>query len=423
MPATDDSTDEPTDEQAEDPTDEPTDDATDDLSGDFTVTPYAVEGDVDYDELLDRFGADRITDEQRARFPEHPLVRREVFYAGRDLDRFLDAATSGDPHSIVTGRGPSGPMHLGHVFPFYFAKRLQAETGATVLIPLSDDEKYLTKDRSLAEIGEATRENLLDLLAVGFDPENTYVVIDTADADVVYPIAATFAKDLTQSTVEATYGDPPNAGVSFYPAVQATHLLLPQLIEGRHPTLVPIAVDQDPHVRVTRDVAAKERYPVDKPGALLSKFLPSLTGPGKMSASGERPSIDLDASREEVFETIRTHAYSGGRTSVAEHREHGGDPEVDVAYQYLYYFFEDDDERVRDLARRYREGDLLSGEMKELAAERIADFLEAHQRRRAALGPLEAELPAYRLTRDERERALRRVGYPEDALAIQQPAP
>lgn len=388
---------------------------------DFTVTPYAVEGDVDYDELLDRFGADRITDEQRANLPDHPLVRREVFYAERDLNPFLDAVAAGDPHSIVTGRGPSGPMHLGHVLPFYFAKHLQDQTGATVLIPLSDDEKYLTKDRSLAEISDATRENLLDLLAVGFDPENTYVVVDTADADLVYPIAVTFAKELTQSTVEATYGEPPNVGVSFYPAVQATHLLLPQLIEGRHPTLVPIAVDQDPHVRVTRDIAAKERYPVEKPGALLSKFLPSLTGPGKMSASGAEPSIDLDASREEVFETIRAHAYSGGRTSIAEHREKGGDPEIDVPYQYLSYFFEDDDEHVRELARQYREGELLSGEMKEIAAEKIADFLEGHQRQKADLGPLDDELPAYRLTPDERERALRSVGYPGDALAVKSP--
>jgi len=405
------------------PTDDATEESTDataEPDEDFTVTPYAVEGDVDYEELLDCFGADRITDDQRAAFPDpvHPLVRRVGFYAERDLDRFLDAAAAGRPHSIVTGRGPSGPMHIGHVFPFYFAKHLQQQAGTTVLIPLSDDEKHLTKDRSLAEIGDATRDNLRDLLAVGFDPENTHVVVDTADADVVYPLAATFAKDLTQSTIEAVYGDPPNAGVSFYPAVQATHLLLPQLIEGRHPTLVPIAVDQDPHVRVTRDVAAKERYPVEKPGALLSKFLPSLTGPGKMSASGEEPSIDLDATRDEVFETIRTHAYSGGRTSVEQHRERGGDPEVDVPYQYLYYFFEDDDERVRDLARQYREGELLSGEMKAVAAERIADFLAAHRARKADLGPLAEELSPYRLTRDERQRALQAVGYPDDALAL-----
>lgn len=385
---------------------------------DFTVTPYAVEGDIDYDRLLDQFGADALTDEQIGKFPDpvHPLVRRQVFYAERDVDAFLEAANAGRTHSIVTGRGPSGPMHIGHVFPFYFARYLQEQTGTLVYIPLSDDEKYFLKDRSLEEISDYTRENLLDLLAVGFDPDRTRIVVDTADADVVYPLAATFAKAVTQSTVDSTYGDPENIGLSFYPAVQATHLLLPQLVEGRHPTLVPIAIDQDPHVRVCRDIAAKRRFEVDKPGTLLSKFLPSLDGPGKMSSSDDAPSILLSDDREAVFEKIRTHAYSGGQTSIDAHRKRGGNPEIDISYQFLYYFFEESDERVERLARGYRDGRLLSGELKEIAAEKIADFLEAHQRRREALGPLEDELKPYRLTEDERRNARRRAGYPDDAL-------
>lgn len=386
----------------------------------MTVTPYVVEGEVDYDRLLGQFGADRITDEQIERFPDpvHPLVHREVFYAERDLDRFLEAANRGERHSIVTGRGPSGPMHLGHVLPFYFARHLQETTGAHVYVPLSDDEKYFLKDADLGEISGYTRENLRDLLAVGFDPELTTFVVDTADADVIYPVAVALAKHLTPATVDATYGEQPNVGLTFYPAVQAAHLLLPQFVEGRHPTLVPIAVDQDPHVRVCRDIAGKERYDVEKPGALLSKFLPSLSGPGKMSASGEEPSIDLDDDREAVFEKIRTDAYSGGRTSVAAHREHGGDPGIDVAYQYLAYFFEDDDERVAELARQYRTGELLSGELKEYAAGKIAEFLERHQQRKAELGPLDRELPPYRMSHEERTRALERSGYPTDSLAL-----
>jgi tryptophanyl-tRNA synthetase len=385
---------------------------------DFTVTPYTVSGDLDYDRLLEQFGADELTDDQIAQFPEpvHPLVRRKVFYAQRDLDSFLAAANAGQQHSIVTGRGPSGPMHIGHIFPFYFAKYLQEQVGTTVYIPVSDDEKYLLKDQTPAEISDHTRANLRDILAVGFDPELTRIVIDSADGDVVYPIANVLSKEVTQATVDATYGDPENIGLSFYPAVQGTHLLLPQLVEGRHPTLVPIAIDQDPHVRICRDVAGKQRFDLDKPGALLSKFLPSLAGPGKMSSSDDTPGILLSDERETVIEKMRTHAYSGGQSSVAQHREQGGNPEVDVSYLFLYYFFEDSDERVAELAREYREGTLLSGELKETAATKIADFLEAHQRRRDELGSLESELDAYRLTSDERQTALDRIGYPDDAL-------
>lgn len=385
---------------------------------DFTVTPYVVKGDIDYDRLLDDFGANRLTETQIAQFPKpiHPLVRRRIFYAERDLDPFLTAAQQSKPHSIVTGRGPSGPMHIGHIFPFYFAKYLQDQTGSLVYIPISDDEKYFVKDQSLAELSQHTRENIRDILAVGFDPDKTRIIIDTKDADTVYPIATALAKAVTQSTVDATYGEPPNIGLSFYPAVQATHLILPQLVEGRHPTLVPIAIDQDPHVRVCRDIAGKERYDINKPGALLSKFLPNLKGPGKMSSSHEVPSILLSDDRETVFEKIHTHAYSGGKSSIAEHRNEGGDPEIDVSYQLIYYFFEEDDDRIDRLAREYRSGDLLSGELKDVAAERIATFIENHKKRRSSLGAIENEVDAYLLSKEERKTARQRVGYPEDAL-------
>jgi tryptophanyl-tRNA synthetase len=376
---------------------------------DFTVTPDAVEGDVDYEELLARFGADELTDDQIRRFPDHPLVGRRVFYAGRDVDDFLDSGLSDDEQdvqrpSIVTGIGPSGPMHLGHAPVFYFAKRLQDELGARVYVPLSDDEKYWFKEQTLAETADSLESNLRDLLAVGFDPELTRFVVDTEDADVVYPLATAFAKNITNSTLEAVYGEPANVGQAFYPAVQTAHLLLPQLVHGEHPTLVPIAVDQDPHVRVSRDVAAKARYPVRKPGALLMKFLPALSGPGKMSSS-EGATIRLTDDRETVREKIHEHAYSGGKTSLEEHREHGGDPDVDVPFQYLAAFFEADDDELARIEREYRSGELLSGEMKNLAVERIADVLDAHQERRAALGDTREELAAYQLTEDERARA------------------
>ncbi|SEQ70661.1 tryptophan--tRNA ligase [Natrinema salaciae] len=381
-------------------------------AGQFTVTPAAVEGEIDYEKLLERFGADPLTDGQIARFPDHPLLRRRTFYAGRDVDRYLEAAAAGDPHAIVTGRGPSGPMHLGHVLPLYLAKRFQRVTGATVYLPLSDDEKFLAKDQSFDAIGEHTRDNLRDILAVGFDPDRTQIVVDTADADVIYPIAVRLAKHLTPATVDAVYGDQDTVGLQFYPAVQATHLLLPQLVAGRQPTLVPIAVDQDPHVRVCRDVAAREALPVEKPGALLGRFLPSLEGPGKMSSSGDAPSIELTADPETVAETIRTHAYTGGRATLADHRENGGDPTVDVPFQYLRYFFEPDDAALERIAADYRSGELLSGELKEIAIDRITEFLSEHQHRRGELGSLEAELEPFRLPERERRRALERAGVP-----------
>ncbi|ELZ10105.1 tryptophanyl-tRNA synthetase [Halovivax asiaticus JCM 14624] len=367
---------------------------------------------IEYERLVSEFGAEPLSDEQIERFPDHPAIRRRTMYAGRDVDRYLDAADTGQPHAIVTGVGPSGPLHLGHVLPLYLAKRFQDETGATVYLPFSDDEKLLSRDLTFDEIGEYTRDNLRDVLAVGFDPERTRIVLDIADADVIYPLAVSLAERLTPATVDAVYGEQDNVGLSFYPAVQATHLLLPQLVEGQQPTLVPIAVDQDPHVRVCRDLAARESLPVEKPGALLGRFLPALDGPGKLSSSDDAPSIELTDDRETVAKTIREHAYTGGQSTVEKHRERGGDPSVDVPFQYLRYLFEPNDVELERIERAYRAGELLSGELKELAIDRIADFLADHQRRREALGPLADELGPYRLRPGERARALERVGVP-----------
>lgn len=90
-----------------------------------------------------------------------------------------------------------------------------------------------------------------------------------------------------------------------------------------------------------------------------------------MSSSDDAPNILLSDDRETVFDKIRMYAYSGGQSSIEAHREQGGNPEADVSYQFLYYFFEERDERIERLARKYREGSLLSGELKEIVAEKI----------------------------------------------------
>lgn len=112
---------------------------------------------------------------------------------------------------------------------------------------------------------------------------------------------------------------------------------------------------------MTRDVAVKLKYP--KPSLIHSKFFPSLQGPQtKMSASNVESSIYMTDTPKQIKKRI-TSAFSGGRETIETHREFGGNPDVDVAYQYLL-FFVDDDEEMATLASEYRAGNVLSGEMK-----------------------------------------------------------
>lgn len=122
------------------------------------------------------------------------------------------------------------------------------------------------------------------------------------------------------------------------------------------PCLIPCAIDQDPYFRLTRDVAVKLKYP--KPALLHAKFFPALQGPqSKMSASDPNSSIYMTDTPNQIKNKVNRHAFSGGKETEEEHRRLGGDPDVDVSYQYLSFFLDDDEElqRLRDVRPSYHD--------------------------------------------------------------------
>jgi len=351
---------------------------------DFTVTPWVVEGEVDYIKLVERFGTNIIDDKLMERFiksagEDHYLLRRRIFFSHRDLDKVLDDWENGRGFFLYTGRGPSGPMHIGHIIPFYFTKWLQDRFKVNVYIQLTDDEKYLEESRGLTleDTSKWSYENALDIIAVGFDPDRTFIFQDTEYVKNMYPIALKVARKINFSWVRAVFGftHETNIGLIFYPALQ----IVPALFEKKR-CLIPAAIDQDPYWRIQRDIAESLGY--YKTAAIHSKFLPPLTGPaGKMSASKPESAIYLHDEPKTVRRKIWL-AYSGGQPTVELHRKLGGNPEVDVAFQWLYFFFEPDDVKVKKLEEDYRSGKILSGEMKNILIEKVTSFLEEHQQKR-----------------------------------------
>jgi tryptophanyl-tRNA synthetase len=72
-----------------------------------------------------------------------------------------------------------------------------------------------------------------------------------------------------------------------------------------------------------------------------------------MSASNENSAVFMTDDAKKIHKKIRSHAFSGGGATQEDHRANGGNPDIDVAYQFLS-FFEDDDEKMRRLAERAR---------------------------------------------------------------------
>lgn len=358
---------------------------------DNRVTPWEVKGDINYEKLIKDFGLEKINDKLLERIKRHTkdihfMLRRKVFFANRDMNWLLDEYEKGNKFFLYTGRGPSGPIHLGHLGTWMFTKWLQDKFDAELWFQFTDDEKFLFKDKPFEEIKKWTYENMLDVIALGFNPKKTHFIVDTENANLLYPIAIKFAKKITFSTVKAAFGmtNENNIGQIFYTSMQAAPAVLPSVLKQKNiPCLIPLAVDQDPHFRVARDVYPKLGY--YKPSIIHGMFLPPLSGvSGKMDSSGDEDSNSIltTDSPEKVKIKINKYAFSGGQATKEEHRKNGGNPDVDVCFQYLRMLLEEDDAKLKQIYEDYKSGKMLSGELKQYTIEKINNFLKNHQKKR-----------------------------------------
>ena len=349
----------------------------------FTVTPWEVSGSIDYDKLTKQFGTSRISPEIKERMKKsargklHHMLEREFFFSHRDLDLVLKDLESGKGFFLYTGRGPSKGMHIGHLVPLLFTKWLQDAFGVNLYIEITDDEKFLfKKEYTWEEVQKNAQDNILDIIALGFDPQKTFIFKDSEYVKNVYPLLMKTARKITGSTAKAVFGfdDSTNIGAQFYPAYQ----VVPTFFEKKR-CLIPCAIDQDPYWRIQRDIAESMGYL--KTAAIHSKFLPPLQGiDGKMSSSsGQDTAILLTDDEKTVKNKVNKYAFSSGRATLEEHRKLGGDTSIDVPYQWLSILFEPEDVRLKQIHDDYRSGKMLSGEMKMLLIEKINAFLKQHR--------------------------------------------
>jgi tryptophanyl-tRNA synthetase len=100
-----------------------------------------------------------------------------------------------------------------------------------------------------------------------------------------------------------------------------------------------------------------------------------------MSTSTGGVTIFTTDDEKAVKKKINKYAFSGGKDTVEEHRKLGGNPDIDVSYQWLT-FFEEDDKKLKKIYDDYKSGNLLSGEIKSILIEKLNGFLKEHQKKR-----------------------------------------
>jgi len=328
-------------------------------------------------------------------------------YSHRDLDKICTLVEQGKPFYLYTGRGPSSlAMHFGHLIPFMMTKWLQDAFDVPLVIQMTEDEKFLWKGTwepgagdNMMKFRHFTHENVKDIIAVGFDKKKTFIFSDLDYVGHMYPNIVRIWKAITYNAARSCFGfqGENNIGQSAFCAVQAapsfpSSFKVPLRNQNHMGCLIPCAIDQDPYFRLTREVAHK-LVPTDhplqgKPALLHAKFFPPLQGAlGKMSASDTSSAIYLTDTPEEIHAKIHKHAFSGGRATAKEQRELGADLDVDVSYQWLRFFLEDDAE-LEWIGRDYGSGsgDFWSAfSVKNRLIEELQKIVKRHQAARDAI--------------------------------------
>ena len=358
------------------------------------IDPWGSEAVKDYDKLEKEFG---IEDFKRL-IPKikDPMLtmRRGIVFGHRDFGRIINAINRKQKFVMLTGLMPSGKFHIGHKMVADEIIYLQQHGAITYLI-VADIEAYNMRGQRLEELRKtAIEEYLINYIALGLKPKKCDFYFQSArssdpeKANAYYRLIGMVSKRTTFNEMRAIYGElTPGKIMSVF--TQVADILHPELpeFEGKCPVVVPVGVDQDPHIKLTRDIAARMNGNKESdfipPSSFYHEFMPGLKGiDTKMSSSDPYSYVALTDSPKLAKEKIMKYAFSGGGNSVKEHRKHGGNTKVDIPYHMLFYMFEPDDKKLAKIKQDYESGRMLTGELKQILVEKLTAFLEKHKEAR-----------------------------------------
>ncbi|MFB6069519.1 MAG: tryptophan--tRNA ligase [Halanaeroarchaeum sp.] len=226
---------------------------------DVAIDPWGSATVEDYRTLFEQFGIEPFEEVLPSVANPHYLMRRAIIFGHRDYGRVVDAMLADEPFAALSGFMPTGDPHIGHKLVFNELIWHQ-EMGGDVYGLIADLEAHSARGLSWAEIDEHARDYLLSLLAFGFDPEEGTLYRQSTNRGL-QDLAFELGIEANFSEFEAIYGFSGETDVSHMQSVvtQAADILYPQLDEPK-PTVIPVGPDQDPHIRLTRDLATRMRY-------------------------------------------------------------------------------------------------------------------------------------------------------------------
>jgi tryptophanyl-tRNA synthetase len=341
------------------------------------IDPWGSELAVDLGKLFEEFGLKGIDEGIKKRLgADSRLIARELLIAHRDLELFLAAAEKGKEIAVMSGIKPSGDFHLGSKLTADELIFYQKKFGAKVFYAIADLEAYADNGLSLEESKKNAISNVADLLALGLDAKNAYIYRQSQERRVM-AAAHIYGARTTMATLKAIYGE---RSPALYMSVllQVGDILLPQHKDfgGPKQVLVPVGLDQDPHMRFARDIAFKEGLML--PASTYHVQMKSLKGETKMSKRDPMGMLTLSDDEETAAKKLKS-VFTGGRNTAEEQHKLGGEIQKCVFYEICKYHFIEDEKKLSQMKQECVSGKLLCGECKAKHITEILGWLKTHQ--------------------------------------------
>ena len=356
----------------------------------------------DYGRLQAKFGIEPVAPLLHKFKTLSPHLSRGIDFGHRDLGRVLDAIAGNKPFAVMSGIKPTGDFHLGTKMTaddmVYFQK---LSPKAKVFYAIADVEAYCDNGLSFNESAKTAVKNIADILALGLDPDRAVVYLQSEQVKVMR-LATVFSRGVTNNMLKAIYGER-QLGLYWSALVQAGDILMPQLEEfgGPKPVLVPVGADQDPHIRLARDLSSRydDEFGFIPPSAIYHRLMLSLSGDAKMSKRSISSSFTLDDPPTQASKKVLS-AFTGGRSTVAEQKRLGGRADICPVYDLYRFHFAANDKHTDRVYAECVGGVRMCGECKQEAAGLVKAFLESHRKKRDEMMPEARAL----LARSARER-------------------
>src|SRR3989338_10844969 len=270
---------------------------------------------------------------------------------------------------VLSGIRATGRLHLGNYLGAVKGFLALQENPEYECLYMVADVHGITTPYKVEELQQSRRSVIMDYLAAGLDPEKSILfqqadVAEHVELAFYFSSVVTIAKMQHLPTFKEKVKQYPKAATMAllnYPVLMASDILIYKA------GLVPVGIDQEPHLEVAREIARKmnQIYGTDFPEpvrfATKGEYIPSLTGEGKMGKTVAGSFINLADSFNEIQKKVRsipTASLAGGEFT----------PGLKTLFTFTKLFIP---ERYEEFKKRFDEKTLMFSQLKDAISEAI----------------------------------------------------